>query len=102
MCSCHTFINILAAAPVYCQGVATDRTGAVEAARGVVTAIGADMTSSGQGTLIYIFTSHAVYVTELVATATVTLVGAIHVGALLTAWVALTLIQIVTIPAVTS
>lgn len=60
------------------------------------------MTSSGQGTLIYIFTSHAVNVAELVATATVTLVGAVHIGTLLTAWVALTLIQIVTIPAITS
>lgn len=73
----------------------------MEAAWGVVTAIGANVTSSWQSTLIYIFTSHAVYVTELVATATVTLVGAVHVGTLLTARVALTLIQIVTIPAIT-
>lgn len=102
VCSCHTFINILAAAAVGCQGVAIDRTGTVEAAGGVVTAIGANMTSSGQGTLIYIFTSHAIYVTELVTTATVTLVGAVHVGTLLATWVALTLIQIVTIPAITS
>lgn len=72
----------------------------MEAAWGVVTAIGADVTSGGQGTLIYIFTSYAIYVTELVATATVTLVGAIHVGTLLTAWVALTLIQIITIPSI--
>lgn len=42
------------------------------------------------------FTSHAIYVTELIATATVTLVGAVHVGTLLAAWVALTLIQIYT------
>lgn len=42
----------LAAAPIGCQGVAIDWTGTVEAARGVVTAIGANMTSSGQGTLI--------------------------------------------------
>lgn len=92
VCSRHAFINILTAAPIGCQGVATDGTGTVEAARGVVTAIGANMTSSGQGTLIYIFTSHAIYVIELVATATVTLVGTIHVGTLLTAWVAVTLI----------
>lgn len=44
----------------------------------------------------FTFTSHAIYVTELVATATVTLVGAVHVGTLLTAWVAVTLIQIYT------
>lgn len=44
----------------------------------------------------FTFTGHAIYVTELVATATVTLVGAVHVGTLLTAWVALTLIQIYT------
>lgn len=74
----------------------------MEAARSVVTAIGANMASSRQGTLIYVFTSHAIYVTELVATATVTLVGAVHIGALLTAWFALTLIQIVTIPAISS
>lgn len=72
----------------------------MEAARGVVTAIRANMTSSRQGTFIYIFTSHSINVTELVTTATITLVGAIHVGTLLTAWVALTLIQIITIPAI--
>lgn len=74
VCSCHTFINILAASSVGSQGVSIDWTGTVEAARCVVTAIGANVTSSGQGTLIYVFTSHAIYVTELVATATVTLV----------------------------
>lgn len=72
----------------------------MEAARGVVTAIGADVTSGRQCTLIYIFTSQSVYVTELVATATVTLVGAVHVGALLTARLAVALIQIITIPAI--
>lgn len=60
------------------------------------------MTSGGQGTFIYIFTSHAINVTELVTTATVTLVGAVHIGALLTAWVALTFVQIVTVPAINS
>ena len=44
----------------------------------------------------FTFTSHAIYVTELVATATVTLVWTIHVGALLTARIALTLVQICT------
>lgn len=42
------------------------------------------------------FTGHAIYVTELVATATVTLVGAVHIGTLLTAWVGVTFIQIYT------
>lgn len=98
----QTFINILAAAPIVCQGVASDRTGTVEAARCVVTAVGADMTSSRQSTLIYIFTAHAIDITELVSTATVTLVGAIHVGTLLTARVALTFIQIITVPAIAS
>lgn len=60
------------------------------------------MPSSGQGTFIDIFTSHAIDVTELVTTATVTLVGAVHIGALLTAWVALTFVQIVTISAISS
>lgn len=44
----------LAAASIGCQGVAIDGTGAVEAAWAVVTAIGTNMTSSGQGTLVYI------------------------------------------------
>lgn len=42
----------------------------------------------------FTFTSGAIYVTELVATSTVTLVGAVHVGALLTARIAVTLVQI--------
>lgn len=42
----------------------------------------------------FTFTGHAIHITELVATATVALVGAVHVGALLTARVALALIQI--------
>lgn len=74
----------------------------MEAAGGVVTAVGANMASGGQGALIDIFTSYAIYVAELVATATVTLVGAVHVGTLLAARVALALIHIVTIPAITS
>lgn len=74
----------------------------METARGVMTAIGADMTSGGQGALIDIFTRHAIDVTELVATAAVTLVGAVHVGTLLAARVGLALIQIFTIPAVSS
>lgn len=102
MASCHTFINILAAAPVYRQGVAIDGAGTVETARRVVTAVGANVTSGGQGTFIYIFTSSAIYVTELVATAAVTLVGTVHIGALLTTWGALTLVQIITISAVSS
>lgn len=100
VCSRQAFINILAAAPIGCQGVASDRTGTVETARGVMTAIGANMTPSWQGTLIYIFTSHAIYVTKLVAPATVTLVRAVHIGTLLTAWVVLTFIHIITIPAI--
>lgn len=44
--------------------------------------------------LHFTFTCHAVDVTELVSTATVALVGAVHVGTLLTAWVALTFIQV--------
>lgn len=60
MASCHTFINILAAAPVYRQGVAIDGAGTVETARRVVTAVGANVTSGGQGTFIYIFTSSAI------------------------------------------
>lgn len=44
----------------------------------------------------FTFTSHAIYVAELIAAATVALVGAVHVGTLLTTWVALTLIQIYT------
>lgn len=58
------------------------------------------MTSSRKGALINIFTGHAIDVTELVASAAVTLVGAVDVGTLLAARVALTLIQIVTISAV--
>lgn len=42
----------------------------------------------------FTFTGHAINVAELVATATVTLVGAVHVGTLLAAGVALTLIHI--------
>ena len=42
------------------------------------------------------FTSDAVGVAELVAAATVTLVGAVHVGTLLTAGAALTLVHICT------
>lgn len=42
------------------------------------------------------FTSHAIYVAQLVTTATVAVVGAVHIGTLLTAWVAVTLIQICT------
>lgn len=114
----------LAAAPVDCQSVGVDGTGAVEAAWGVVTTIGTNMTSGGQGTLVYIwkyhqntwgqvkpkeenvyvllvmffffftFASHAIDITELVATAAVTLVGAVHVGTLLATWVAFTLIQV--------
>lgn len=72
----------------------------MEAPWGVVTAVRADMTSSGQGALIDVFTGHSINITELVATATVTLVGSVHIGAFLTAWVTLTLIQIVTIPAI--
>lgn len=45
----------LAAAPVDCQSVGIARTGAVEAAWGVVTTIGTNMTSGGQGTLVYIW-----------------------------------------------
>lgn len=48
----------MAAAPVYCQSVGVGGTGAVEAARGVVTAIGANMTSGGQGTFVYIWKDH--------------------------------------------
>lgn len=60
------------------------------------------MASSGKGAFINIFTSHGVYVIELVATTTVTLVGAIHVGTFLAAWVVLTLIDILTVPAIFS
>lgn len=67
-----------------------------------MTAVGTNMTSSGQSALIYIFTSHAIYVTELVATATVALIGAVHVGALLTARIGVTLIHIITIPPISS
>lgn len=58
------------------------------------------MATSGQCTLINVFTSHAIHVAQLVAPATVTLVGAINIRTLLAAWVGLTLIQIVTVPAV--
>lgn len=44
----------------------------------------------------FTFTSQAIDVTELIAAAAVALIGAEHVGALLTAWVALTLVQICT------
>lgn len=98
--SCRTFIDILTAAPIWSQSVACDGTGAVEASRSVETAVRANMASSGQSTFINIFTCHAINVTELVATATVTLVGAVHVCTLLTAWVCFTFIQIITIPAI--
>lgn len=44
----------------------------------------------------FTFTSYAIDVTQLIAAATVTLIGAKHVGALLTARVVLTLVQIYT------
>lgn len=96
----HTFINILAAAAVRGQCVAIDRTGAVETTRSVVTAISADVATSGQRTLINVFTSHAIHVTQLVAPTTIALVGAINIRTLLAAGVGLTLIQIVTVPSV--
>lgn len=46
--------------------------------------------------IVFTFTSQAIHVTELVATATVALVGAVHVGTLLTARVAVALVQIYT------
>lgn len=72
----------------------------MEAARSVVTAVGADVATSGQRTLIYVFTSHAIDVTELEASATIALVGAIDVRTLLAAWVCFTLIQVVTVSAI--
>lgn len=65
-------------------------------------AIGANMTSGGKSTLVYVFTSGAINVAELVTSATVTLVGAVHVGTLLAAGVRLTFIQIVTVPSINS
>lgn len=58
------------------------------------------MTSSGQSTFINIFTRNAISVAQLVTTATVALVGAVDVGALLAARVGLTLVDIVTISAI--
>lgn len=58
------------------------------------------MTSSGQGTLINIFTGDPVHITELVASSAVTLVGAIDIGTLLAAWAAEALIHIFTGPAI--
>lgn len=58
------------------------------------------MATSGQCTLINVFTSHAINVTQLVAPATIALVGAIHISALLAAWIGFALIQIVTVPSI--
>lgn len=44
----------LTAAAIWGQGVAVDRTGTVEAARRVVTAVGTNMASSWKCTLIYV------------------------------------------------
>lgn len=58
------------------------------------------MATSGQRALINVFTSHAINVTQLVAPAAITLVGAVNISTLLAAWVGLTFIQIVTVPAI--
>lgn len=95
-----TLIDILACASIGGECVARGWAGAVETPRGVGAAVGAHMTSSRQCTLINIFTCYPINVTQLVTTATVTLVGAIDIGTLLAARVGLTLIDIVTVSAI--
>lgn len=58
------------------------------------------MTSSRQSTLINIFTCYPIYVTQLVTTATVALVGAVDIGTFLAARICLTLVDIFTVSAV--
>lgn len=82
------------------QCVACGGARAVETSWGVGAAVGAHMTPSRQSTLINIFTRYPINVTELVTTATVALVGAVDVGALLAARVGLAFIHIFTVPAV--
>lgn len=72
----------------------------MEASGDVDAAVGADMTPSGQGTFINIFTGDPIHVTELVASSAVTLVGAIDVSTLLAAGDVEALIHIFTRPAV--
>lgn len=96
----QTLVNILAAASVGSECVSAGGAGAVEAAGCVVTAVGADVSTSGQRTLIDIFTGDAVSIAQLVTTATVALVRAVDVRALLTTGAALTFIHIVTVSAV--
>lgn len=67
-----------------------------------MTAVGADVSPSRQSTLINILTGDAIYITELVSTATIALVGAINIGTLLATRVAFTLINIITISAISS
>lgn len=45
----------MAAAAVRCQGVASRRAGAVEAAGAVVTAVGTNVTSGGKSAFVYIW-----------------------------------------------
>lgn len=91
----------------------------MEAAWCVVATVGTDVSSSGQSTLVNVwgkrkhassvqtlkksnlflcivrtFTRRSIYITQLEASAAVALVGAINVGTLLTAGIALTLIEV--------
>lgn len=58
------------------------------------------MPSSGQSTLINIFTCYPINVAQLVSTTTVALVGSIDIGALLAARVGVALIDIFTVSAI--
>lgn len=95
-----TFINVLACASIWGEGVAYRWAGTVKTSRGVGAAVGAHVTSSRQSALINVFTCYPINVTKLVTTATVALVGAIDIGTLLAARVGVTLIDIFTVSAV--
>lgn len=96
----HTLINVLAVAAIGGQPVSGWGAAALEASRDVDTAVGADVAPGGQGTLVNIFASDPIHVTELVSSAAVTLVGAIDIGTLLATGAAVALIYIFTRPAV--
>lgn len=97
---CCTLINILTGSSVEGQRVACRGTGAVEAAGSVGTAVGAYMSSSRESTLVNIFTSDPINVTELVATAAVALVRSVHIRAFLAARIGFTFIHIIAVPAI--
>lgn len=101
MCSCYTLIYILAVASIRGEGVAFSGTCAVEAAWCVVASVRTYVSSSGQSTLVNVFTCISIHVTQLVASAAITLIGAINIGTLLTAGAALALIKIITVPSIT-